>query len=244
MSDIHQLYKKGIMSADKGVLKDIPDEKPVRIFLPIQDSEERYRANCIYKVTDPPRFQLVFPAGVLPAESLDQKSISIINVDMGGPTLSLEAKITEIVNNQTLDMIVHKTISHDQMRDFFRVDATTKVISKSFHPEFFGKNNAPWSLHGRTIDISGSGLLASFGEEPPKDDQVRLEITLPTSPPEAVKVLAHPVRTTQVADNQWDVAYQFDDITDEDRDKIIGCCLVIQRRMLRLKVQIRDHDKI
>ena len=126
------------------------------------------------------------------------------------------------------------------MRDFFRVDATTKVISKSFQPEFYGKNNDPWSLQGRTIDISGSGLLASFGEEPPKDDQVRLEITLPTSPPETVQALAHPVRTTQVSDDQWDVAYQFDDIEDEDRDKIIGCCLVIQRRLLRLKVQVRD----
>ena len=59
--------------------------------------------------------------------------------------------------------------------------------------------------------------------------------------PRVIKILAHPVRQEQIADDQWDVAFHFDDISDEDRDKIIGCCLVIQRRLLRLKVQVRDH---
>ncbi|THB76841.1 MAG: hypothetical protein D6B25_08730 [Desulfobulbaceae bacterium] len=232
------------MAADSTVLNSIPDEKPVRIFLPIKDNKERYRLQCVYQVSEPPRFNLLFQPGSLPVEMIDLDEPCIIIIDMGGPTISIEAKISEVVNKQTLAMILLKSIPHEQMREFFRVDATAHVISRSFQPEVFGDQGDPWSTQGRTIDISGSGILASFPAQPPMDEQVRLEITLPTSPPETIKVLSHPVRMLQVSENQWDVAYHFDDITDEDRDKIIGCCLVIQRRLLRLKVKVRDQVKL
>lgn len=228
------------MRSDINTIKSIPNNKPVRIFLPIQETKERYRASCIFEATAPPKFNLLFKPGVLPVDSIDTKQSCIISVDMGGPNISLEARIQEIVNDQTIAMIVEKSISHDQMREFFRVDTTTDVISKSFHSEFFNDNNEPWSIAGKTIDISGSGILASFNESPPLDKQIRLEITLPTPEPETISVLAHPVRSQQVGDNQFDVAYHFDDISTEDRDKIIGCCLIIQRRLLRLKVQVKN----
>ncbi|PIE64475.1 MAG: hypothetical protein CSA26_08360 [Desulfobacterales bacterium] len=232
------------MSAEKDILKEIPDSKPVRIFLPIIDSKERYRLQCVYQKTVFPRFNLLFKAGTLPVKAIDCTQNCIVSIDKGGPYLSLEAQIVSITNSQTLEMIVHKMINHEQMREFFRVDTTTRVIGKSFQPEFFGKKEKPWCLQGQTIDISGNGILASFSEQPPMDDQIRLEITLPTTPPELIKVLARPVRSLQVADNQWDAAYYFDDISDEDRDKIIGCCLVIQRRMLQLKVNVKDQEKL
>lgn len=229
------------MDSDVDILKDIPDAKPLRIFLPVKDSKERYRMQCVYQRTQSPRFNLLFQPGTLPVDFINPSQPCIINVDLGGPNLSIEAMITAVPNSQILEMIVKKSISYDQMREFFRVDATAHVISKSFQPAFHGKKNQSWTLQGKTIDISGSGILASFSEKPPKDDQVRLEITLPSSPSEIVKILAHPVRVEQIADDQWDVAFHFDDISDEDRDKIIGCCLVIQRRLLRLKVNVRDH---
>jgi c-di-GMP-binding flagellar brake protein YcgR len=160
---------------------------------------------------------------------------------MGGPTISLEAMIEQVVDRQTLQMVVRKGISHDQMREFFRVDAVTRVISKSFHTELFSDTNAPWSSEGQTIDISGSGILAIFDEKPQADHQVKLEIIIPTVEPDTIKVLAHQVRVQQLHDGRYEVAYHFDDITTEDRDKIIGCCLVIQRKMLRLKVQVNDN---
>ena len=95
-------------------------------------------------------------------------------------------------------------------------------------------------MQGETIDISGSGILASFSEKPPEDKHIRLEITLPTDVPEVVTTLARPIRVIQTADDRYDVAFHFDEITTEDRDKIIGCCLEIQRRLLRLKVKVRD----
>lgn len=229
------------MTADNNAIENIPDEKPVRIFIPLKNSIERYRIQGVYKKLAPPRFSLLFKAGALPIEAIDTEKPCIVSIDMGGPTISVEAMISEVANPQQLDMIVRKSISHEQMREFFRVDATASVISSSFRPEFFGEQGEPWSMGGTTIDISGSGILASFTTPPPMDSQVRLQITLPTAQAETISLIAHPVRKERIAENQYIVAYHFDDISTEDRDKIIGCCLLIQRRLLRLKVKVKDQ---
>ena len=228
------------MTVEKDIIENIPDAKPVRIFIPLKNALERYRMQGVYQKSTPPRFTLLFKAGSLPIDSIDILKPCIVNVDMGGPSISVEAMISDIAYSQQLDMIVRKSISHDQMREFFRVDAIESVISSSFHPEFFGDQDTPWSMLGTTIDISGSGILASFTSPPPQDSQTRLEISLPTPKPETIKVIAHPVRIQKISDNHFEVAYHFDDISVEDRDKIIGCCLLIQRRLLRLKVKVKD----
>ncbi len=201
---------------------------------------ERYRAHCVYHKTEPPKFSLLFKPGVLPVDEISLSDPCIINIDLGGPTVSLEASIKNIANDQTLELVELSTINHEQMREFFRVDATTKVMSKSFHPEIVGKKGKQWAIQGETVDISGSGILAIFSVPPPRDKQVRLEISIPSAEPETITVLARLVRSQEVADNIFEVAYHFDDISSEDRDKIIGCCLVIQRKLLRLKVQVKD----
>jgi hypothetical protein len=229
------------MTAEKDIIENIPDAKPVRIFIPLQNTLERYRIQGVYQKSTPPRFNLLFKAGALPVDAIDLQQPCIVNVDMGGPSISVEAMISEIADPQQLNMIMRKSISHEQMREFFRVDATTNVISSSFRPEFFGEQDEPWSMRGTTIDISGSGILASFTTPPPMDTQTRLEIALPTAQPETISLIAHPVRKEKIGENQYVVAYHFDDISTEDRDKIIGCCLLMQRRLLRLKVKVKDQ---
>ena len=229
------------MSSAPNILQNIPKGKPVRIFLPLLNRPDRVRAQSIYQVTEPPKFSLIFKPGLLPVDELDLKMPCIITIDMGGPTISLEAMIQKVANHQTLQMIARKSISHEQMREFFRVDTVTNVISKSFHTELFSDKNEPWSTKGQTVDISGSGILAIFDEKPQADRQVKLEITIPPNEKDKIKVLAHQVRVQQLHDGRFEVAYHFDDITTEDRDKIIGSCLVIQRKMLRLKVKVKDN---
>ncbi len=228
------------MSTNIEIIKKIPDGKPVRIFLPLKHGPERYRTQGIYQESTPPAFTLLFKPGVLPIDDISLDQTSIINIDMGGSTISLEAMTQEIANPQTLHMRVQRSIPHEQMREFFRVDATTDIISRSFHTELFGNKNEPWSIEGKTVDISGSGILAHFPEQTPADRQIRLQITLPSTEQETVNVLAHQVRSQKLSDDLFEVAYHFDDISIEDRDKIIGCCLVIQRQLLRLKVQVRN----
>ncbi|MCP4342025.1 MAG: PilZ domain-containing protein [Desulfobulbaceae bacterium] len=229
------------MSSDSNILQNIPKGKPVRIFLPLLNRPDRVRAQSLYQETEPPKFSLIFKPGLLPVDELDLKMPCIISIDMGGPTISLEAMIQKVANHQTLQMIVRKSISHEQMREFFRVDTVTSVISKSFHTELFSNKNEPWSTKGQTVDISGSGILAIFDEKPQADRQVKLEITVPSIEKDKIKVLAHQVRVHELHDGRFEVAYHFDDITTEDRDKIIGSCLVVQRKMLRLKVKVNDN---
>ena len=229
------------MSSDIKTLKNVPDGKPVRIFLPLKTGPELYRAQCVYQKSVPPELTLLFKLGVLPIDNIAHSRPSIISIDMGGPTVSLEAMIQKIENPQTLQMIVSKSISHDEMREFFRVDTTARIISKSFQTELFEDKKQLWSIEGKTIDISGNGVLAFFPEQPPADKQVRLEITIPLAKPETITVLAHQVRGAKLSDERFEAAYYFDDITAEDRDKIIGCCFMIQRKLLRLKVQVKDR---
>ena len=220
-------------------LRNIPDLKPVRIYLPIKNNNQRYRTQAVYKTVSPPKFELHFQPGTLPLENLDLGKNCLVNVDFGGPNISMEASISSITP-QALEMKAEELISHAQMREFFRVDAVTDVISKSFQPEFFGSQGRAWALRGSTIDISGNGILASFSEKPPDDDLVRLEISLPEQDSRIIKLLARPVRSLQVDSDQWETAYHFQDISSEDRDRIIGCCLEIQRRLLRLKVDVSN----
>ncbi len=218
----------------------ISDKKPVRIFLPLKNSLENLRINCILHKKEKPYFNLIFLKGVLPLKQLDQKAAIIITLDIAGQLVSLEANILEIVNDQTLRMIARKSINHEQMREYFRVDCTLPIQLKSTIPEEFEDPDEKWKITGTTVDLSGSGLRASFTSPPPENTQVRMDLALPTAVPSIVNLVASPVRISQLTEKLWDAAYHFDDVTDEDRDIIIGCCLVAQRRLLRLKVQIKD----
>lgn len=219
---------------DKAALSKIPDLKPVRIYLPIKNYNQRYRTQAVYKSVSPPRFELRFQPGILPLDNLDLEKNCLVNVDFGGPNISMEASIAS-VTPLALGLKAEELVSHDQMREFFRVDAITDVISKSFQPEFFGSQGRSWAIRGKTIDISGNGILAAFSEKPPGDELVRLEISLPKHDALIIKLLAMQVRGYQIDEHQWETAYHFQDISSEDRDRIIGYCLEIQRRLLRLK---------
>jgi hypothetical protein len=229
-----------IVTKQADFIDKIPDNKPVRIFLPLKDSEESLRLNCVLHTLKESRFELFFLKGDLPIQQLDQTVPIIITLDVSGKILSLEANTIEIVNDQTLKMITSKIITHEQLREYFRVDCTLPIQLKSVVPEEFDSPDEKWRISGTTVDLSGSGLRASFTSPPPENTQVRMDLALPTAVPSIVSLLASPARISQLTEKLWDAAYSFDDVTDEDRDTIIGCCLVAQRRLLRLKVTVRD----
>lgn len=229
------------MNPDSNPLQKVQNGKPVRVFIPLKDRQDRIRAQCIYQRSSPPKFSLIFKPGILPVDAIDLNQAAIINVDIGGPTVSLEAKILSVANSQTLDMVIQKSINHEQMREFFRVDAVTDVISKSFETAVFEGDSDEQAIAGKTVDISGSGILAIFKEKPPQTEHIRLEIAVPATESDIITVFAHQVRIQEIHDGRFEVAYHFDDISDEDRDIIIGTCLVLQRQMLRLKVQVKDN---
>ena len=128
-----------------------------------------------------------------------------------------------------------------QDRDFVRVQVNVPITIRAAYP-LVGEKTGEWIRHGTTVDMTGSGILVSLSEKPPIDESISLEISLPTQPPERIKIGAHPVRTLRTDDNRWKIAYRFDIISAEERDKIIGCCLVEQRRVLRLNHGIRNSE--
>jgi hypothetical protein len=231
------------MATQTDFIANIPDSKPVRIFLPLQGTDKQHRERCIFQKTTAPHFNLLFEPGTLPVETIDTKSPCIINLDMAGHSVSIEAMITKIINDQIIELTARKTINHEQMREYFRVDYTVPVLAGSRHPE--EDLDAPeeyWQIPGTIIDLSGSGLLAIFHEEPPADKLVRLQLSLHNDRSNTISFLARPVRTSEVEKNRFVVAYHFEEINDEDRDKIVGQCLITQRRLLRLNVQVKDRS--
>jgi len=221
-------------------LSAIPNRKPVRVYLPIKDINQRYRTQAVYASISPPLFELRFKPGALPLKDLDTNGNCLVNVDFGGPSLSMGGTIIS-ASEQVLSCRAEKLISHDQMREFFRVDTVTDVISKSFQSEFFSSSGKSWTMAGTTIDISGNGLLACFTEQPPTDELVRLELSLPVDHQETITAVAKTIRVVESGRNQWDVAFHFQDLSEEDRDRIIGCCLEIQRRLLRLNTELNGN---
>lgn len=217
-------------------LIDIPDGKPLRAFLPIKNSQDRFRLACTFTFQEGKKFFLNFNLGMLTEDDIEVNGIAVISIDIGGISTSIEAVVLEAYSSQRLLLEMKSTITHSQLRDFFRVDAVTRVIGESFHT--LAVNEKEWQIEGTTIDISGNGILATFSENLPKSETIRLQITLPSVPPEIIFVIATKIRTQKIDNTHWEVAFSFNEISPEDRDKIIRCCLTIQRQLLRLKVEI------
>ena len=230
------------MTVELETLQKIPENKPVRVFLPISGSKERYRANCVYNYRTNLNFFLNFKAGVLPTESIDEKKSAIIIVDLGGSNISLEAAIVNVSSEQQIEFRIQSTVDHEQLREFFRVDATTKVFSTSLKPAVFGGGDKTksWEIPGKTIDISGSGILAIFPEKLPGNNSLKLKIMIPDGIDTPVSVLAQQVRNQEIAKDKWEVAFHFNDIKSEDRDRLMGYCFTLQRELLRLKVRVKS----
>jgi len=182
-------------------------------------------------------FLLLFVPGSLPIDEIDMNRKATVLLDIKGQNISLAADIQDKLNEQTLRLIARDVISHEQMRNYFRVDINAPLVAR---PAL--RKDEEWSLSGETVDVSGSGLLAVFPEPIADDEPVQVELILPTGNGEPIKAVAHVVRSRKIHEGRYEVALHFDTIDSEDRDRIMACCFETQRRHLRLKVQIKNPD--
>ena len=224
------------------IFTKIQTGKAVRIALPMIGNMEKERLSCVYQEESPPEFLLLFIPGSLPVEKIDKNRKAAVLLDISGQSISLAADIEKIIGEQTLRLIAREVISHEQLRDYFRVDVSAPLVAR---PALPGKNPADeqeWALNGGTIDVSGSGLLAMFSEPIDQNKPVRVELILPAGDAKTVQTIAHVVRTKKISDDQYQVGLHFDQINAEDRDRIMACCFEIQRKHLRLKVQVKNPE--
>lgn len=214
----------------------------VRATVPLLDLKERERVHCFYGKTSPPGFTLSFPDGVLAIDQVDSTRSCLVSFDFTSQTVIVAASIQAIKEPSTLELVARETVVHAHVRDYFRVDASTKVAASAIpQEETPQESESPiWRLSGDTIDLSGSGLLCSFSEPMQEKARAKIELTLPTKNMEVIVALGHVVRCRKIEEHSYHIALHFDEIDSESQDKIMACCFELQRRYLRMRVRLES----
>lgn len=229
------------MPSQNSFFLNIKEGTPARIAVPLLGVVEKERFNCFFGTAAPPRFTLSFPHGTIALDRIDDSRPCMVMIDLGDMTLSVSADISAVKDPLNLELIARSSVSHAQSRSYFRVDATARVAASSMIPAEMAREGENWRLLGDTIDLSGSGLLCSFTEPLEKDTLVRIELTLPTREMAVIKAFGHVVRCRKVEEHLYYVALHFDMIEPEDQDRIMACCFELQRRHLRMRVQVESR---
>lgn len=208
----------------------LKDPKVVHVSLPLQNGA--MRLECVAQVIAPPLLRLKFLPGQLPVEKITLDEKCMLNVDTGQSNLTLITSIDEIENDHTLRLANIESISHEQKRKFFRVDAQMAVDLQHMPPQ----QASP--VVGESINISGNGILVFLPEKLEVDRRVRLKIDLPDFETLGVRCTGRVIRCDTKNQGGHEVAFCFDSIDEEDQDKIIAFCFCQQRKQLRLRVQV------
>lgn len=129
-------------------------------------------------------------------------------------------------------------ITAAQRRKYFRVEAKVLVSARHFSEEDASDNDEAM-VSGESINLSASGLLASFPAPLLKHDWIRLQLRLPMLREEVVDCIGRVIRTDQTGDG-YQVAFNFDWITHQSQETIMKYCLAQRVTNLRLRIRLLD----
>lgn len=217
----------------KEIVQKIKDSQSAKVKV-TTTAKRQFTLDCVYKEDTPPHFHLVFSPNSIP-DNLDLGKKHPVSITYKNSSITLGASIKGRKDDRTLEMIASETVDPAGMREYFRVNMTTP-IEASYELKDPSKKKKNWSLSGTTQDLSGSGVLALFPEEPLNKHNIFLTIKLPESTT-PVRVVGHVVRKRKLRRERWQVAFHFDVITDKHRDQVIQSCLREQRKQLRERIQ-------
>ncbi len=219
------------------IVKEIEDHRAAHIKIVLRGGKQQSCA-CTFKVDAPPNFYLVFPPTTLP-ENIDLSAYHPVSVKRENSTTSLNAKIIEQKGDRTLHLAAKSIVDPASLREYFRINTATNItVSHTSSLESSGTSN--WSISGETQDISGSGVLALFPDEPRSRDHLVMELYLPDKQI-TVNAVGHVVKKKRLRNRKWQVALHFDSISTKHRDAIITYLLSVQRKQLRENVRAFDH---
>lgn len=217
-------------------IRRIPDSESAEIDISTK-SNQTIRLNCIYKESDAPEFFLVFPPRKLP-EDIDTKKLCPISIKIGEKSLTLSAKVISINGDRTLELLAKDTVKPESLREYFRVDTRVSIVA-NYYQESIDGESISWTLQGQTLDISGSGILTIFPEEPQNKNKIELQLSM-NNGKDVVSCTGHVVRTKRLRRGKYQVAFHFDTMKPKERDAVISFCLREQRNRLRDKVNTAD----
>jgi len=218
----------------------VKDGMAVRTTVPLLGLKEKERLHCFYGKVNPPVFALTFPDDTLVFDQVDTTRLCMVMFDFINQTIIVAASIQAVKDSSTLELVAKETVTHTHARNYFRVDAATKVAASAIPQEEVPQETPIWRLFGDTVDLSGSGLLCSFSEPLEPGVRTRIELTLPTRDMEVIVALGHVVRCRKINEHFFHIAVHFDEIDSESQDKIMACCFELQRRYLRMRVQLES----
>ncbi|MFH2123523.1 MAG: PilZ domain-containing protein [Pseudomonadota bacterium] len=214
------------------LIKRIQDSQAAEINLPLV-SGGSVQLKCVYKESEAPHFFLVFPPKLLPTD-IDTKKSCLVAVKGEDKSITFKAGIESSKGDRILELFAQKTIDPVSLRTFYRADLRTS-ISASYEPGPEEKAHA-WNFEGQTLDLSGGGTLAIFPKEFLNRQRILLHIKLPHTDKE-IHCVSHVVRMKKLRREHWQIALEFDNLDQKERDFIVSCCLREQRRQLRENIQ-------
>lgn len=210
--------------------------------IPFKEIQEAVRLPCFFGTAAPPEFTLRFPPDSLEFDLIDTLHDCMVMIDLTDQTIAIAADITALEPPCEIKLTAKEMATHEQTRNYFRVDASTRVAASAIIPEEMAREGENWRLLGDTIDLSGSGLLCVFSEPLEKGAKVRIELTLPSRDMEMIKAFGSVVRCKKIKDGLYHTALHFDMIDSESQDKIMACCFELQRRYLRMRVSLQRQE--
>jgi c-di-GMP-binding flagellar brake protein YcgR len=226
------------MSSLVNLIKNIRDSQPAEINLQLLQGGS-VQLKCVYKESNAPNFFLVFPPKHLP-DNIDTSKGCLVVVKDDENSITFKAGIEQVKGDRILELFAQKTIEPSSLRTYYRADLRTS-ISASYEPGP-EERAQPWTFDGETLDLSGGGALAIFPAEFPNQQRISVHIPLPHSDQE-IHCLSHVVRMKRLRKERWQIALQFDNLSQKERDRIVTCCLSEQRRQLREKVQTVPNER-
>jgi hypothetical protein len=206
--------------------------KVLQASVPLLDSR-RLQLRGIARVSSPPRIEVTLPANQVDGDKIDRAEKCLLYIDVVGATITLITAIDAIENNTLLKLTNLESVSHEQKREFFRIDAQMAVDARKLPPP-----PEDGTCSGVSINISGNGILVSLPEPLTVDRKVKLRISLPDPVATDIECIGRVVRSEKRKRDRYRVAFNLTTIGEEDQDKIVSFCLAQQRKHIRLGVQV------
>lgn len=215
------------------IVKNIKDSHSAQVVILTTDGGQIYM-DCVYKEDEAPYFFLAFPPGKIP-KNIDYTKNCSVSLKGAEPPLVITASVEEQLGDRSLSLRAKKAVDPTSMREYFRVDIGTRVTARH-EPLHEQSSSKRWEISGETIDISGTGILAIFNEEPNKKTNIVLDLYLEYYK-EMISFNVRVVRAHRLRKEKYRVAFHIENISPKDRDKIITSCLYEQRKMLRERLE-------
>ncbi len=218
------------------VLDHLKEYRVVKAVLTLQDDRQQV-LDGVAKVTSPPLFEVTFLPDQLDPSLLNKEEFSHISFDVAGENKILKARIDSSPEPAKLLLEMVDSFTHQQKRNYFRVDAELSVSYWKVDEE-----NSSAKPVQMPVNISGGGMRLPVAEKIANGSELGLEIIIDEPQAAIIECVGQVVGNYDVG-GEHQIALKFTDIEEEAQDAIVAYCLAEQRKQLRLRVKVLGNSE-